>query len=70
MTNTQLYLLLAAPAIVAILQGALLVKYIDARVEGLQKAIEARFEGMQKQVDQIVARLTGIETALRGLYET
>ncbi len=70
MTNTQLYLLLAAPALVAIIQGALLIKYIDAKIDGKIDGVNARIDGIQKQIDQILSRLTGIESALRGLYET
>ena len=66
MNNTQLYLLLATPILVAIIQGTVLIKYIDAKIDG----VNGKIDGLQKQIDQILSRLTGIETALRGLYET
>ena len=55
MTNAQLYLAIAIPTI------ATIVGFI---------AQNQRFGSIEKRLDTIDGRLSGIKTAMRGVYET
>jgi hypothetical protein len=69
MTNVQLYLAIGLPIFVNAAMFGLLVMYMNARLDSIERRFDARFEGVDRRFDAINQRFDDMRDLWRaGLH--
>jgi hypothetical protein len=50
LTNTQLYLVIGLPVIVSLLNTAIIILYVNAKVEGAEKALSTQLQRIEDRL--------------------